>query len=319
MQFCYEQRHFSVSRESSGRNIHVPLVETEADSLWFGKICCPLNEVWDFNEREIIASAFARWLSLPVPEVVMVNLPQDVANFNDLKVALLEFANKDCGGLVKIGWSENGRLTNWFEKLFELQSGQMPWVRMVAVRWVAGATPLRNWSGEIERLRNLESLLQSIVFNLWFGNHDGNMDLNVIADNTDAGWCIDFGYSGPGQRHDMGVNVNGNKFDDFGTTRRRRYYNKLLPSRLIDFVQQQSDGSWTLLEPMVERIASLSERELHDILHNTGCQLALAGEGKTNAAATVKILEELSRRQLSLRGKVRWFCENARSIEETAV
>ncbi len=316
MQLRYEQRHFCLSRESSGRNIHVPLVETGADSLWFGKICCPLNEVWDFNEREVIASAFARRLGLPGPEVVMVNLPDGVVNFDDLKAALLEFAVKDKTNLIGIYWDENGRRTDWVKKLFELQSGHIPWERMVAVRWVAGAIPLRNWPGEVEHLRNLESLLQSIVFNLWFGNHDGNMDLNVIADNTDAGWCVDFGYSGPGQRRNMGVNVNGNKFDDFGTTHRRRYYNKLLPSKLIDFVRQQSDGGYRLLEPMVERIASLSKQELQDALSNTGYQLALPGEHKTNAIATTKILEELSRRQSLLRDKVRWFCENAQSLEE---
>src|SRR5262249_46623780 len=140
----------------------------------------------------------------------------------------------------------------------------------------------------------------------------------VIVDDTGTGWCVDFGYSGPGQRDDIKVNINYEKFDDFGTTRKRRYYNKLLASRLIDLIQQQSDGGCMLLEPMVERIVSLSEQDLRDTLHNTGCQLMLAWEGGTNADATAKILEELSRRQSLLRDKVRWFCKNAQSLEENA-
>jgi hypothetical protein len=275
--------------------------------------------VWDFNEREVIASALTRRLGLLVPEVVMVNLPEGVVNFDDLKVALLEFADKDRNNLIGIYWDENGRRTDWVEKLSELRSGHVPWQRLVAVRWVAGAKTLRNWSGEVGHLQNLEILLQSVVFNLWFGNHDGNMDLNVIVDGTDTAWCVDFGYSGPGQGRNMGVNVNGNRFDDFGTTRRRRYYNKLLPSRLIDFVQQQSDGGRTLLEPMVERIVSLSKQELQDTLSSTGCQFALPGERKPNAEATARILRELSRRQTLLSDKVHWFCENARSLEEKPV
>jgi hypothetical protein len=314
MQFRYEQRHFCLGRRNHGRNIHVPLVETEAEGLWFGKICCPLNGVWDLNEREVIASAFARRLDLPVPEVVMVNLPTEVTNFSDLKIALLEFAGKDHDNLVKIGWDENGQQTDWVKKLSELRNGHIPWKQMVAVRWVEGATPLRDWSGEVKSLQNLEILLQSIVFNLWFGNHEDNMEVNVIVDDTGRGWCVDFGYSGPGQRDDIKVNINYEKFDDFGTTRKRQYYNKLLASRLIDLIQQQSDGGCMLLEPMVERIVSLSEQDLHDTLHNIGCQLMLAWEGGTNATATDKILEELSRRQFSLRDKIRWFCENVQSL-----
>ena len=234
MQFCYEQRHFCLGRQNRGRNIHVPLVETEVEGLWFGKICCSLNGIGDLNEREVIASAFARRLDLPVPEVVIVNLPAEVTNFSDLQIALLEFASKDRDNLVKIGWDENGRQTNWAEKLLELRSGHIPWKQMAAVRWVKGATPLKDWPGEVKSLQNLGTILQSIVFNLWFGNHEDNIEVNVIVDDTDTGWCVDFGYSGPGRSDDIRTNINYKRFDDFGTTRQRQYYNKLLPSKLID-------------------------------------------------------------------------------------
>ena len=308
MKLRYDETHFHLGRMSDGRNIHVPLVSEEEGTRWFGKVCCPCHGIYDLYEREAVASTLASLVSFPVPRIEIVDLPTDIVNFGELKRAICQLPKKD-EGLKSVDWkNKDGTYNTWLDPIKELEDGNSSfWNKMVIVEWIDGAATIRNRPNGLQEIKNLPALVQGLVFNLWFGNHDGNMSLNVIVGKDGLGCFVDFGYAGPGIKDDLHKNVNGESFDDFGKIgTNAKYYEKLLPRQLLDCLRYKTDEMPAIFELIVKAIGQLSDETIEDIIQQGGYNFYFPN---SNDRMTTEFMQELCRRKNLLTEKINAYCE----------
>lgn len=205
-------------RISEGRNLHIPLVDDLSGHKWLGKFCCPVNGVRDVVSREVIGARFARKAGLCVPNVEKSS-PDTISNRAKLREKLRQYCEKYACSLVKISWEElSGEQSNWYDEIRNLDdafSSSPVWQSLALVEWFEGATQLRNCCN-FEPKSAVLPISLAMVFNVWCGNHDSNIELNILVRPDGSLVFVDYGFAGPGIKGDLDQNVNHQKFPDFG-------------------------------------------------------------------------------------------------------
>jgi hypothetical protein len=158
-------------------NLSFILEEIGTANKWVGKVSRNLNafklDFKDLDERAILASKLAKLTETKVPEAKYISEKEIIPS--ELKAAIIAQAKNP-----EFQYNEN---------------------KILITQYKGKSLPQYLKEKGEGKIKNLNDIIKSFVFNLWIGNYD-KKDKDYVVTNSGEAYSIDYNLCGPGFRND---------------------------------------------------------------------------------------------------------------------
>lgn len=203
--------------------------------LYIGKISKPVNGFADLDNRHSMAQKFGKLLGIPIPE----------------------FNNCSSKNIVNIG--------ELYEKMPSFK--YLTEILICDYRGPRIDQFLNAVNLDIDRIKNVKIIWESIAFNLWIGNHDRKL-ADYVIDGENA-WFIDYDLSGIGFENpglfEHSVGFCAEAFDFYAPD--IKFCIDCQPGFLFSkFLENPKEVRFNLVKPMIDKIKNLKNEQIKNIV-----------------------------------------------------